>query len=403
MIRNRITVGLLAALLVVSAVGAGGLVPSVLAADDSDDNDSRANATVIDVGSTTNKTIVQGDTDWYAVDIESGKSILAELTITTENEEDLRFELFNPDGERIGESPYDMMVPGYVTDRVAWGDSAIGGDVTEQSGTYYVRVQSVEENLSEPTNYELTVEAEELDQHDPNEEPATATQIEANDTISGALTGTDRDTYAIDLEKGETITVTTEYVANEFTPYTYLVGPNASNVTLDPYIDREYALASEPIGWENEFTYTANTSGTHFLRVNPYIETSTIKSFEYTSSYNVSVDVSGADVDDESDSDPPTEGESENTTEDSNESTNENKNGNESTDSSPDTDDSEQTEQSDETGSDESNTMDGTDADTTDDTSTDTESSERSECGEGHTSDRSNCEEVVTSSNQSDC
>ncbi|MFC6960642.1 hypothetical protein ACFQL7_19915 [Halocatena marina] len=110
MIGKRMTVGLLAALLVVSAVGAGGFPASVLAAGSSDDNDSRATATAIDVGQTETGTIEQGDVDWHAVEVESGKSIFANLTLTTENEEDLEFELYNPDGERIGEGPADLMV-----------------------------------------------------------------------------------------------------------------------------------------------------------------------------------------------------------------------------------------------------------------------------------------------------
>ncbi|WP_248903714.1 hypothetical protein [Halocatena marina] len=302
MIGKRISVGLLAALLVVSAIGAG-LPSSVLAVSSSDDNDSRATATAIDVGTAANGTIEQSDVDWHAVEVESGKSIFATLTITTENAENLRFDLFNSDGEKIGEYPNDMLGPAYSTKRLVAGDSAFGGDVAEQSGTYYVRVQAAGETVGEPTDYELTVETDELDGNDPNEQPNTATQIEADETIAGVLSGSDRDTYAVDLEKGETITVSADYEDSDFLPYTYLVGPNASDATLDPYHDREYSVAREQAGGEHKFTYTATTTGTHFLRVNPYGDSSTIGSFNEKASYEISVDVSGEDDDSASDGD----------------------------------------------------------------------------------------------------
>ncbi|WP_248910907.1 hypothetical protein [Halocatena marina] len=301
MIGKRLIVGLLAALLVVSVIGASGVPASVLATGSSDGNDSRTTATTIDVGQTATGTIEPDDVDWYAVEIEAGQSIFANLTITTETEKSFRFDLFDPDGEKIGEHPLDMMFPGYQTMQLATGNTAYGGDVAEQSGVYYVRVQPVEDNSSEPTNYELTIEADELDMDDPNEQPNTATQIDPDATISGMLSGSDRDTYALDLEKGETITVTADYENSGFRPYTYLVGPNASNVMLDPYLDRDYAVARETIGREHEFIYTANTTGTHFLRVNPYEEISTINTFDEKTSYEVSVDVSGSTVDDDSD------------------------------------------------------------------------------------------------------
>ncbi|WP_248903715.1 hypothetical protein [Halocatena marina] len=381
MIGKRMTVGLLAALLVVSAVGAGGFPASVLAAGSSDDNDSRATATAIDVGQTETGTIEQGDVDWHAVEVESGKSIFANLTLTTENEEDLEFELYNPDGERIGEGPADLMVPGYHTMRMVTGGTAMGGDVAEQSGTYYVRIQPAGNNFNESTDYELTVETTELDENDPNEQPNTATQIEADETIAGVLSGSDRDTYAIDLEKGETITVSAEYDGS-FTPSTSLVGPNASDVELDPYYDTEYSLAHEPIGRDHELTYTAMTTGTHFLRVNPNIESSTIVTFDEKASYEMSVNVSGQS------SDQPTDDEDSDNSEsgDDNEETNETPN---ETDADTDTDDS--NEESDNT----SNESDQSD-DTEDNTSGESEQSD-------DTSNQSDDAEDDTSSDSSDC
>jgi hypothetical protein len=308
MIKNQLKAGLLTTLLVVSIVaGAGALSSGVLAADGSNDgpdgNNNRANATMMDADSTASGTIESGDVDWYAVEVEAGQGIYGELTITTANDENLRFDIFTPDGEKIGEYPNDALGPAYQTKRLVAGNSTSGGDVAEQSGTYYVRVKGADEGVSEATSYDLTVTTVSIDAYDPNEQPAMATSVDiASENVSGALTGYDRDTYAIDLQKGETVTIDYER-SNGFTLYAYLAGPNASDAMLDPYYKGKYAVASKQVGGPNEFNYTANKSGTYYIRVVPYVEGSTIGTFDEKVSYEMSVSVSGDDEDSTSDSD----------------------------------------------------------------------------------------------------
>jgi hypothetical protein len=305
---NRLKAGVLSLLLIVSVVaGAGALSSGVLAADGSneDGNDTRANATAMDADSTVSGTIESGDIDWYAVEIEAGQGIYGTLTITTENDENLRFDIFSPDGEKINEYPNDALHPFYETKRLVAGNSVSGGTVAEQSGTYYVRVKGADDGVSEATSYDLTVSSVTLDEYDPNEQPAQATAIDIEDreSVSGVLTGYDRDTYAIDLEKGETVTIDYEQ-SNGFGLYAFLAGPNASDEMLNPYYKGEYAVASQVVGGPNEFNYTANKSGTYYLRIVPYVEGSTIHTFAYNVSYEMSVSVSGGDDEDsESDTD----------------------------------------------------------------------------------------------------
>jgi hypothetical protein len=302
--RSKMNAGVFSLLLVVSVVaGAGALSSGVLAADGSDSNDTRANATAMDADSTASGTIESGDVDWYAVEIEAGQGIYGELTITTANDEDLRFDIYSPDGEKINEYPNDALHPFYETRRLVAGNSTSGGTVAEQSGTFYIRVKGADDGVNETTSYDLTITSVSLDAHDPNEQPAQATalDIEDSETISGVLTGYDRDTYAIDLQKGETVTVDYDQ-GSGFGLYAFLAGPNASDAMLNPYYKGEYAVASQQVGGPSEFNYTANTSGTYYIRIVPYMEGSTINTFAYNVSYEMSVSVSSGD-DDDSESD----------------------------------------------------------------------------------------------------
>ncbi|MFC6964396.1 hypothetical protein [Halocatena marina] len=140
---------------------------------------------------------------------------------------------------------------------------ALGGTVVELSGTYYVRVKGT--NITE---YDLTVETQRPDQYDPNEQPATATSIESGKTISAVVSGSDQDTYAVDLDKGETISVMTSDVGSNLVN-TRLLGPNAS--------------------------------GAYFIHVYPYEDG--IGLYDMDDRYELSITISGADDDEPSNED----------------------------------------------------------------------------------------------------
>ncbi|WP_221621688.1 PPC domain-containing protein, partial [Halocatena pleomorpha] len=281
--------------LVLSVVGAGAVTTGVLAAEETDDNDSRSSATEMAANSTETGTVEANDTDWYAFDVEAGDRIHVDLTMTTDNKENLHFDIIGPNGEEAEAYPNDALGPAYTTNRLVSGPSALGGDIAEQSGTYYVQVRSAGDTIGEPTDYELTVETQTLDQYDPNEQPASAASAESGETISAVMSGSDDDVYALDLEKGETVNLTTNH-SNSVLVNTQLLGPNASDVTLHGF------LSEHVVAWDysDSFTYTANTSGTYFIRVTAHEEG--IGSFDKEAPYELTATVSGADDGDNDDS-----------------------------------------------------------------------------------------------------
>lgn len=300
MIRKQLTISVIVAVVALSVVGGGAVTTGVLAAEETDDNDSRETATEMAVNNTETGTLEGNDTDWYAFEVEAGERIWTHLNFSAEDSTVLyenksaRFDIFGPSGDNVNEGPSDAMGPAYSPSAFT---EAFGGVMAQQSGTYYIRVKG--QNISD---YDLTVETQRLDQYDPNEQPATAPSIESDETISAVMSGPDVDTYAIDLEEGETINVTasdSSYLVN-----TQLLGPNASDATVHRH-HNEYVVTDEP-SWSTQFNHTANASGTYFVRVYPYEEG--IFSYDVESPYELSVTISG-DEDDESpaEDDPETD------------------------------------------------------------------------------------------------
>lgn len=359
--------------MVLSVVGGGAVTTGVLAAEEMDDNDSRSSATEMAANTTETGTLEGNDTDWYAFEVEAGERIYSNLTITTENEENLHFDIVAPNGKKAMESPAEALRPGYTTQRIAIGPSAYGGDIAEQSGTYYVQVSPAGDTVGESTSYELTVETQRLDQYDPNEQPASATPIESGETISAVMSGSDQDTYAIDLEEDQSINVTTEN-GHSALVNTQLLGPNASDGTSHSSLN-EHVVAGN---YSDPFTYTANTSGTYFIYIAPIDEL--INTYDEEAPYELSVTVTGAD-DDES----PDEDDSE-----TDDGTTETPDEEDSTDEDDSTETPDETEQSDS-------------EETVDDAGDDAGADDASEDADADTpteTDDSNCEESTVSEDE---
>lgn len=359
-------------------------------------SDSRSSATRMATNGTKSGTLFGDDKDWYAFDVSAGQAIDIGLTATTENEENIKFSMYDPDGNPIGESPNEGIGPAYFTQRIPFGPWAGGGDIAEQSGTYYVKVRGV--GGVAPTRYDLTVGAERLDRYDPNEQPSSAISIDHNASIEAVMTGSDVDTYAIELDKGDTVNATIDHEYS-FDMHVQLVSPETPDTTHSRY-NHEYDVSE----WTRDgFTSTVNESGTYYVRVYP-VE-NTITSFFEAGSYNLTTNVTDNDTavdSNESSNTPDGESPPDDSETDKDESTED-----ESTELSPDSDDSKQTETNDETGSnessDESNQTDGVEDDTSDDTATNTEDADHAECDEERPSDASDCEEMDASAEQSEC
>lgn len=225
--------------------------------------------------------------DWYAVDLEKGQGFTVSLNHTNRKDpsEQMSFDVHDPNGNEIGEKPFDRPLNAYRTSPAA--TSAYGGDVVEKSGTYYINVTG-----TAGAAYSVTVDTAELDGNDPNEQPGSASTIKLGDTVSGVLTGYDRDVYAIDLQKGNTITV--EYDSSGgFPPAFWAAGPSAggeSHSSKD-YSFGKHTIAGSPTG--NNLTFTANQTGTYYIKAVPYSERSTAGTFFRNTAYKMRVSGDG--------------------------------------------------------------------------------------------------------------
>lgn len=289
MTRKQLTINIIIAVLVVSVVGGGAVTMSALAAEGTDDNDSRESATEMATNSTETGALGADDVDWYAFEVSVGEQINAGIDLgsddtTLSTNTSAEFDLYGPSGEEVSVYPNDMMGAAYRPNPGS-PSQAWGGLVAEQSGTYYVRVTG--KNISD---YNVSVSTKRLDQYDPNEQPSSATQIESGDTVSAVMSGQDVDTYAIDLDKGETINASAQADSTGLVNI-QLVSP-ATPDTTDARYNREHDVLNE--SYDNQqFNYTASESGTYFIRVYPF--ENGIGSFGAEVPYELSVTGSGAD------------------------------------------------------------------------------------------------------------
>ncbi|WP_164974752.1 PGF-CTERM sorting domain-containing protein [Halegenticoccus tardaugens] len=194
--------------------------------ESTDGDDTKSTATPVTTNSTVDGTIESPeDEDWYRVDVEGNQTFLVTLEWIDGGEEpaapnssknlewkDLRFEVSNSAGELVGEretfiGTYDQRVASVMP--------------VDEAGTYYINVSALygsvtdeekdnvrEANGSQP--YELTVQAIPQDPYEPNGDVTAenATVLSDGQTVSASAIGFDHDTYAVDLEAGDTVTVT---------------------------------------------------------------------------------------------------------------------------------------------------------------------------------------------------
>lgn len=232
---------------------------------------------------------VQGTTNstatTHTINLTEGEGLSVALTHNnrTDHSESLSFSISDPDGTEVGADPADSQgaystTPGTTT--------AVGGVVAEQTGTYTITVTGTED-----TNYSLSVETDQLDEHDPNEQPSTATAIGGNTTTSGVLTGYDRDVYAIDLQSGQTITVSSTSEGG-FESALWAAGPNTSDQSHN---SQEHSFGADTITGApsgTNLTFTANQTGTYYIKAVPHPSASSASTFFKSTSYKMSTAVS---------------------------------------------------------------------------------------------------------------
>ncbi|WP_330631525.1 hypothetical protein [Halocatena halophila] len=311
MIRKRLSATVLLTILLISVVGIG--LSSVAIAGDryanqtlsNDDDSDRADATALGADGTATDALTANDTDWYEFDASSGERIRASLELgpndsTIHPGTDARIDLFNSAGEKINVYPNDGMGSDY---RPSPGSSSVayGGAMATESATYFVRVSGT--NVSD---YDISVSTDRLDQYDPNEQPSSATHVAAGETVSATMSGQDVDTYAIQLDKGETIAASAETDSTGLVNI-QLTGPDTPDTTFAGY-HGEHDVSNESPQTKT-FTHTAAQSGTYYVRVYP--TENGIGSFWKSAAYSLSVTVNANETPTDT---PQTETDTEDTT-----------------------------------------------------------------------------------------
>ncbi|SEO91082.1 hypothetical protein SAMN04487948_107109 [Halogranum amylolyticum] len=224
--------------------------------DGNEPNDDRESATAIVPSEPVDGVVVGAESDWYVFDAEAGDGIELELTAhDLADNRDVEMALFDPTGDEIGETPRDRPFGAYstVANFVDCTDleTAIGADVAERNGSYFVRVQGVDGSVRGFTDYTLVVETVDLGRDEPNEHRSTATPLTPDETIETTLAGYDHDWYRFDADEGDEITV--DYEVTEF------VDLFSREMTLyDPHHD------VVDVEWP---TTTAETTGSYSLHV----------------------------------------------------------------------------------------------------------------------------------------
>lgn len=271
--RRVVTVLLLACLLTTGVVAGG--VTTGDGGQPGDAADERTDARQIEAGETVEGNLSDGDdVDWYAVDATAGEAVVATLELlNVSGNRSVEINVYDPSGNLGTEEERDKMSgPERVAGKRPGSTeepTADAPDVAESTGTYYVEVREswwneTDEGVSSP--YTLAVTTEALDQYDPNENASTATSIDVGQSIEGVMAPYDHDVFAVDLIEGENYTVTfnhTNASASRFSKMMTL-HTDASNVTDD---DPGYGIWGHRITRNTSGTYTAQESGTHYLRL----------------------------------------------------------------------------------------------------------------------------------------
>lgn len=240
---------LFAAFLAVGVVLAGG---AVAAQDEFEPNDDRDDATSVSAGTYEGLEIVNGESDFYAIELEEDERINA--TISFDNSEgDLDLRLYH---ESVGVAGSWAMAE--HEEHVSY--------VAPEAGTYYVEAYGANGWTNNTYDLEIEVESVETeedgasDQFEPNDVAEEAAPLEAGAYEDLSVSGTESDYYAVDVQPGEELYASIEFENDE------------GDLELALYEDVEHAalLISDSSNDEEWVRYPSDDGGTYYLRVYGY-------------------------------------------------------------------------------------------------------------------------------------
>lgn len=233
-------------------------------ADSLEPNDALEEATPIEERSYHGLVIQEGESDFYAVEVDRGDRLGAEATFE-QGHGNLDLAIHDPDGSALVES-------------TSFSNDESAQVVATESGTYYLRVWGAGTATNE---YDLSVSVEAsglVDRFEPNGRLDSAARIEPGNYSELGILGGETDYYAIDLAEGEELSASRQ-----------LEEPGGELEVAIVDADGE-RLASADSGATNATaTVTAPADGTYYIAVSGVDGA--------TSTYDLSVSVGPSESD----------------------------------------------------------------------------------------------------------
>ncbi|MBV0924375.1 Hvo_1808 family surface protein [Halomicroarcula limicola] len=264
---RTVTIALAVCLAAVTATMAVGTAAAQTETDEAafEPNDSFENATQLEPGNYTGLNVTENDLDVYAVELNAGESLSAEIEFSHARG-DLDLFLLGPNGSTLqaGVSETD-------------GESVSA--VAPEAGTYYLVVAGFQ-GASGP--YDLRVNtagagpSPAAGEFEPNDDFETATPVEAGNYTGLNVTENDLDVYAVELSEGDTLSAEIEFSHARGDLELLLIGP-----------ERTVLQASTSSTDGESISHLAGTNGTYYLVVYGYLDG--------TGPYDLSVGVSSGE------------------------------------------------------------------------------------------------------------
>jgi|GEM_PF-3803488 len=252
---------------------------AVAANDRFEPNGDYAGATQLEPGTYEDLTMLSGEFDNYAVELEAGETLNATITYAEDEDRELEpdLDIRGPDGDRLQFSEeYRSPLSSTVARRATVE--------AEQSGTYYVQITGNDEYQTE-VSYSLSVAVAENDRFEPNGDYASATQLEPGTYENLSILSDEQDYYAVELGPGETLNATlTHAESSEIDPSLDIYGPDGDSIQ---FAETYRSPTSDTV--TRRATMEAEQSGTYYIEVSGRAE------YQGQSPYSLSVEVAEND------------------------------------------------------------------------------------------------------------
>jgi len=254
----RLLVLLVATLLVTATVPA-----SVLAAGESEPNDTIAEADALVVGEATTGSLSNDDTvDVFSFSATRGQQLLVQSSRSSALAGSVRVRIYEVNNGNFG--------PQRAGDTIRSGESETFGDVLERTGTYVAYV------TGDPGAYSFTVTLSSTTDAEPNDVLSDATAYTLGTTVTGPLGYGDIDIYEFTATRGQELVVTTSLPSTEQNSFRLRVyednnggfGPQVASETTRPGDAERFGATLQRTGTYYVYLTGEDTEYTFTVRLN---------------------------------------------------------------------------------------------------------------------------------------